>query len=365
MKKKNKKQRGSLQRLSEAYYTPDQPSAYGGINRLQKYTKLKRTAVKNWLSYQDSYTLHKPVRKNFQRRRVIVGGIDHQWQADLIDIQRLKKYNERYSYLLCVIDVFSKYAWVVPLKNKTGTTLVQAFENIFKQGRKPLKLQTDKGTEFLNRTFQKFLQENNVRFFTTQNEDIKASIVERFNRTLKEKLWRYFTKKNTLRFLETLPHLVKGYNHSYHRSIKKRPVDVDTENQEDVWQTLYKEPLKQTKVVDPLKIGDRVRISKARRVFKKSYLPSWTEELFTISRVNQTTPITYVLKDDNNEELLGSFYHQEIQKVGDKDIFRIETVLKQRTGPKRTKEFLVKWQGYPSSFNSWIPQTAFQQYPTY
>ena len=182
MKKKNKKQRGSLQRLSEAYYTPDQPSAYGGINRLQKYTKLKRTAVKNWLSYQDSYTLHKPVRKNFQRRRVTVGGIDHQWQADLIDIQRLKKYNEHYSYLLCVIDVFSKYAWVVPLKNKTGTTLVQAFENIFKQMRKLLKLPTDKGIEYLNRTFQKFLQENNVRFFTTQNEDIKVSIVERFNR---------------------------------------------------------------------------------------------------------------------------------------------------------------------------------------
>ena len=98
----------------------------------------------------------------------------------------------------------------------------------------------------------------------TQNEDIKASIAERFNRTLKEKLWRYFTKKNTLRYREPLPYLVHAYNHSYHTSIKGNPAEVNTSNQEDVWQTLYGQPLQQTRITKPLKYGDRVRISKAR-----------------------------------------------------------------------------------------------------
>ena len=142
--------------LGLAYFTPRRPSAYGGVDALKRAVKLKKSAVQHWLSHQDAYTLHKPVRRNFVRRRTIVGGLDHQWQADLIDVQKLKKENDGYSYLLTVIDVLSKYSWVIPLKNKTGPTLVEAFKTIFEEGRKPLKLQTDKGTEFLNKTVQTF-----------------------------------------------------------------------------------------------------------------------------------------------------------------------------------------------------------------
>ena len=214
----------------------------------------------------------------------------------------------------------------------------------------------------MNKTFQKFLKEERVEFFVTQNEDIKASIAERFNRTLKERLWRYFTKKNTMRYVEVLSHLVRAYNHSYHRSIKRTPAEVNTSNQEDVWQTLYAQPLKQIRNTNPLKIGDRVRISKARRQFKKGYLPSWTEELFTVSRVKRTIPITYVLKDDHGDELQGAFYHQEVQKVGEKDVFRIEAILKQRPVRSGEREYLVKGYGYPASFNSWIPHGALTRY---
>ena len=196
----------------------------------------------------------------------------------------------------------------------------------------------------------------------TENEDIKASIVERFNRTLKEKLWRYFTKRNTLRYVETLPQLVRSYNHSHHRSIKTSPADVTLANQEQVWQTLYGQSSGMKKRRVPLQVGDRVRISKSRRVFKKGYLPSWTEELFTISRVKKTTPVTYVLKDDHNEELEGTFYQEEIQKVGQKQVYRIEKVLEHRTGTDGRREYLVQWFGYPSSFNSWLPQSALVRY---
>ena len=192
--------------LRQAYYTTKRPSAYGGVGALTRATKLKHSDVEHWLSSQDAYTLHKPVRTAFRRRRrILVGRIDHQRQADLIDTQRLKKDNDSYSYLLTVIDVFSKHAWVVPLKNKSGTTLVVAFYQIFAEGRKPPKLQTDKGTEFFNTTFQKVLKKNGVEFFVAQNEDIKASIAEFFNFTMKEKTAALlFQNKHA----EVLSHLV-------------------------------------------------------------------------------------------------------------------------------------------------------------
>lgn len=357
-----KKKTSTSKKLSHTYYNPKQPGAYGGVEALKRATKLKRSVVKNWLSTQDTYTLHKPVRHQFERRRVIVGGIDHQWQADLIDVKNLKKDNDGFVFLLTCVDVLSKYAWVVPLKNKTGNSLVEAFQRIFTQGRKPLKLQTDKGSEFRNRVFQRFLKEEGVESFVTENEDIKASVAERFNRTLKEKLWRYFTRKNTQRYVGALTHLVRSYNHSYHRSIKIAPADVSGQNQEEVWQTLYEQPVVLRTPRVKFSLGDRVRISKVRRVFKKGYLPSWTEELFTISRVNRTTPMTYVLKDDHGEELAGTFYPEEIQKVGEKQIYRIEKVLNQRTGRHGQRQYLVRWYGYSSLFDSWIPKNAFAQY---
>jgi hypothetical protein len=163
-----------------------------------------------------------------------------------------------------------------------------------------------------------------------ENEDIKAAIVETFNRTLKEQMWRYFTKTNRLRYIDVIDRLVINYNHSYHRSIRMAPVDLNLENQEWVWNTLY------AHVGTPQLIvfteGDRVRIAQASQNFKKGYTPSWTEELFTVSRVKPTTLITYVLKDEAGEELKGAFYQEELQKVGDKQIYRIERIIQERGG---------------------------------
>jgi len=134
--------------LNLVYYTPKHAASYGGIRAVQrevnKKKKTKLQPVQKWLSQQDTYTLHKPVRYKFQRRRVIVGGIDHQWQADLVDVSRLSKYNKGIKFLLTCIDVLSKHAWVFPLQDKTGKSLVAAFEYIFQLGRQPLSLQTDK-----------------------------------------------------------------------------------------------------------------------------------------------------------------------------------------------------------------------------
>ena len=124
---------------------------------------ISRSKIKEWLMRQDTYTLHKPIRRNFKRNRVIVGGIDQQWQMDLADMKSMQKFNDGYRYLLVCIDVFSKYAWVVPLKNKTGPSLVEALKIILTSGRKPEKIITDQGTEFFTQTFQSTVERRRHR----------------------------------------------------------------------------------------------------------------------------------------------------------------------------------------------------------
>ena len=173
---------------------------------------------------------------------------------------------------------FSKYAWVEPIKNKTGQAVTTAFEKILKQGRKPIQLQTDDGKEFYNKTFQSLLNKYKIHHFGTSG-DTKATVVERFNRTFKQRLYCYFTTNNTLNFVSMLQALVKSYNRSYHRSIKMAPEQVTEANSRQVYANLYKNK----KVNKPtLKVGDRVRLNKKFRLFKKGYLPGWTEEVFVI-----------------------------------------------------------------------------------
>jgi transposase InsO family protein len=217
------------------YYDPKISGGIGGVDRLYDDVKkegnfaISRKKLKERLIKQDAYTLHKPVRRHFKRNRVIVGGIDQQWQTDLADMQSMQKCNDVYRYLIVCIDVFSNYAWAVPLKNKTGPTLVEAFKFILSSGRKSEKIMTDQGTEFLNKHFRALMKEEDIELYNTYNET-KTSIVERLIRTLKTKMWRYFTAKKAMRYMDMLPDLVYSYNHSVHRSIKTKPAEVTTEN---------------------------------------------------------------------------------------------------------------------------------------
>ena len=220
------------QYLYDLYYSPESPASFGGVEAVYRVVKndgkfqISRNKIREWLKQQDTYTLHKPVRHRFKRNKVIVGAVDEEWEADLVIMDSLSKKNNGYKYILTVIDVLSKYAWAEPIKTKSGENLVKAFEKICKKGRQPEKLHTDKGTEFTNRLFQRFLKDKNILFFTTHN-DTKASIVERFNRTLKGKMWKYFTAKNTLKYIDVLQKLMYSYNHSRHRSIGMKPADVN------------------------------------------------------------------------------------------------------------------------------------------
>jgi hypothetical protein len=204
--------------MESTYYNLLAPANYGGLSKFKPkgYTKKQ---VRELLQSQDTYTLHNPTRRRFPRRRVVVYGIDHQWQADLVDLAKLSSYNKGFKYLLRCIDVLSRYPWVVPLTDKTGKTLRDALQVIFKSGWRPICLQADKGTEFINRVFQKFLKEHDMYFFTTYNKETNARIVESFNRTLKTKMWKYFTHRETITYVDILSEMVASYNHTVHRTI--------------------------------------------------------------------------------------------------------------------------------------------------
>ena len=268
-------------------------------------------------------------------------------------MREFSKENDGYNYLLTVIDCFSKYAWAIPIKNKTPEEIIKSFDYIFKE-RRPIKLQTDKGKEFKNKKFQSFLKEHNVIWFTTDSE-FKASIVERFNRTLKTKMWKYFTQFGTRKWIDIVDDLVYNYNNTYHTSIKMMPIEGSKkENETQVYKNLYTNEVKTNKV-NKFKVGDKVRISKYKSVFEKGYLPNWTTELFTVSKVLKTSPVTYKIKDFNDDEVTGIFYEQELVKFDKQDQdFEVEKILKTRI-KNRKKEYFIKWKGYPSSMNSWIP----------
>lgn len=333
--------------LSEIYYDPARVGSFGGFNALSKATN--RKDVKKWLSSQEVYSLHKPTRRKFKRRKMICVGLDHLWQIDLVDLTSLSTHNDGFRFLLTCIDCFSRYAWVVPIKSKNSSSVTEAFASLINL-RKPTYLQSDKGSEFLNSSFQSFLKGNDIRFYTSENDDIKCALVERFNRTLKTRMWRYFTYSNSLRYLDVLPDLVKSYNDSKHSSIKMAPSRVTGHNELERRQ-------RATVSKPKLSVGDWVRISETKRQFKKGYLPSWTRELFKVVAVHYTDPITYSICDYSDEAIKGKFYEPELQKVIPGDVFKVEKVLKTRKKYGKT-QYLVRWLGYPPKFDSWVDNIA-------
>ena len=346
-------------KLFKAYYDPSHPGSLGGLTRLAHATKVPLKLVQQWAQSQLGYTLHKPVRQHFKRSRVIVRGINQQWSADLVDLKNLSKYNKGMKYLLTVVDVFSKYAFVHPLKSKSGPALKEAFETIFTRSKRiPLSLHTDKGKEFLNSTLQRYLKQQNVHHFVTQSET-KVQVVERFNRTLKERMFRAFTIGNTLNYLTLLPKLLHGYNASHHCTIGMAPKDVNLKTQERVWNKAFRQDWlknKRTKFQRfKFKVGDKVRISKARRTFKKGYLPGWTEEVFVIRQLLKQSPPAYKIEEYDGTMVKGTFYEHELQHVDvtDDDLFRIDRIIKKR-GKGNNAEALVAWKNWPAKYNSWL-----------
>ena len=232
---------------------------------------------------------------------------DNIWGVDLADMQSLSRKNKGIKYLLCAIDLYSKYAFVIPLKDKKGISIVNAFDKIIKQSnRKPNKIWVDQGGEFYNNVFKKWLSDNDIIMYSTYNEG-KSVVAERFIITLKNKLYKHMTAIGKNVFYDVLDDIVDEYNNTRHSTIKMKPKDVGNNNKR-VYIDEHNEKRSR------FKVGDRVRISKFKNIFAKGYTPNWSKEIFIVNKINDTVPYTYNIKDLNGQEIISSFYDRELQK---------------------------------------------------
>ena len=359
--------------LNEFYFDPKHPGAYAGPKKIHQILKqngfvVPIKAVSEWLSNQDAYSLLRPVRYKFKRPKIITTGIDDLWDADLAEVSNISQHNDGFRYWLVVIDVFTRYTWVIPVQSKHHTDMVQAFTQLLSiTGRRPKHLRTDKDTEFTNRAVKKLLKDANIHAYTTRNET-KANYAERVIRTIKNLMYRYFLDRQTYRYTDVLQDLVSNYNNRPHSSLKGlAPSKINSENEVRVWKTMYmdvEEPIRKKK---PYKyqIGDQVRISHLKYTFQRDYQQKWTEEIFRVRRRLQKQAFNlYTIQDLTNEEIDGYFYEEELQRVpkdADTAVFRVEKVLRHRQRQGQ-REIFVKWMGWPQKFNSWVKQTDVHRY---
>ena len=270
------------------------------------FKKLKNTAKRGSSILADE--LHKPVIKKFKKRKVYSQFKDNIWGVDLADMQSLSRKNKGIKYLLCAIDLYSKYAFVIPLENKKGISVTNGFNKIIKQSNsKPDKIWVDQGGEFYNNAFKKWLSDNDIIMYSTYNEGTSV-VAERFIRTLKSKLYKHMTAIGKNVYYDVLDDVVNKYNNTKHSTIKMKPIDVGNNNKRVYIDEHNKKDSK-------FKVDDRVRISKFKNIFAKGYTPNWSSEIFIVDKVNDTVRYTYNLKDLNDEEILGSFYDRELQKT--------------------------------------------------
>ena len=251
--------------------------------------------------------LHKPVIKKFNKRKVYSQFKDNMWGVDLADLQSLSRKNNGIKYLLCAIDLYSKYAFVIPLKDKKAISIVNAFDKIIKQsGKKTSKIWVDQGSEFYNNVFKRWLSNNNIIMYSTYNEG-KSVVAERFIRTLKNKLYKHMTATGKNVYYDVLDDIVNEYNNNNHSTIKMKPIDVKDNKRVYIDEHNEKD--------GRFKVGDTVRISKFKNIFAKGYTSNWSKEIFIVDKINDTVPYTYNLKDLNDEEIIGSFCDRELQKT--------------------------------------------------
>lgn len=302
--------------------------------------------------------LHRSVRKNFPRRHYVMRGINDTFQADLIEMIPWANQNNSYRYILMVIDVFSKRAWAMPLKNKTGEEVTNAMTSIFTSNPThiPRNLHTDEGKEFYNQCFQRLMKKYAINHYSTYSK-MKASIVERFNRTFLNKLWPKFNLQGSHKWLHLLQPIIKEYNSTVHRTIKMRPIDVNEKNEQHLLNTVYKQNndidiVNKTKI--KFRVNDYVRISKYKSLFEKGYTPNWSTELFRITRILPTNPVTFRLVDLNDNEIKGGFYEYELQQTKLTDVYLVEKVIR-----RKGNKLFVKWLGFDDSHSSWIDAKDF------
>ena len=248
-----------------------------------------------------------PVIKKFDRIKIIPHYKDECWSIDLIDRSSLSKYNNNYKFIFTIIDNHTKYAWAIPLKDKSGKGTTTAFKSLIEKAkRKPDKIWSDRGKEFYNKTFLDFLKEQNIHIYST-NSDLKAVFVERFNRTLLDLIKEPMYIEGKACWLNHLDAALEKYNNRVHDTTKMTPFEMVTNTNK----IINIKSIKNEKI-PKFQVGDYVRVPDKRYIYSKGYTTNWNRELFKIHSINSTNPVTYTLEDENKEIIQGKYYEQEL-----------------------------------------------------
>ena len=358
--------------LKSIYFNSEHPAGYAGAlavyNAVKSEGKYNVTfkQIEEWLADQDAYATFKSAKKKFQRPRVIVSDKDQQWDADTLNMSYYKDSNDGYAYILVCIDVFTRYLFTRPLRNLRGIKIKESLEDIFKYNEPPKSIRTDRGSEFVNTQVREYLQSKNINHFLTNNE-IKTSHAERVIRTIRLRIARMMKARHDFNWVKHLQSITSAYNLSKHRSINCSPLEaMCTVPKSKLWHWQYLRNDAATKTGPnsfyKFHLTDRVRVSYLATTFDRAYDERWSKVIYTITgrRMDQGFQ-KYKLKSWNNDPVFGEFYKEELQKVaGVEDAeYEIERVMKQRmVGPRnaRRREILVKWMGWPETYNSWIPE---------
>ena len=360
--------------LENIYYNPAHPASYSGAQKLYRFVKkegkheLSLKQIKEWLSSQETYTVYKSYPLKYATQKILPYKRDLLWDSDLADFQAVSNYNDGYNFVCVIIDIFSRYLWAKPIHRKTGVEVTEVFRNVFKDDRKPDMLRTDKGTEYTNKTFQNFVKRNDVLHYTTNNEN-KANYAERVIRTLKGRIYKIFYKNQSYRYIDEIQDVVGAYNSSVHSTIKMQPRDVTKDNQLELWMTHYLPlKLKEEKQIQLMKTkkrkfkeGDTVRVTALRGAFPREYHQRFSEEYFMVKTVKTVYPVRYKLEDLNGEDIKGSFYAQELQKIVPPTVFKIEKIIRYE-GKGFKRKALVRWMGYSPQFDTWISDNDVKDY---
>lgn len=345
--------------LERIYYDPKNPASFSTDKKLYEAARdedptIRLKDVQDWLKKEITYTLHKPARVSFARNPIIVSKIDEQWEADIVDMQEFKRSNAGNRFILTVIDSFSKYAFAIPLKDKTGPSVARALREIFNR-RHPQNFRSDKGKEFLNCHVESLMKELQINFFTSNDSTIKCAIVERFNRTLKGRMFKYFTSHGTRKYVDVLAELIYAYNNSIHRSIGMTPSQVTYFNSSKVYHKLY-DNIKHIPMGSKIKIGSKVRAKYDKKPFDKAFYPNWEDQVQKVVRIREgAKKPTSVLERENGQQSTRKYYPEEVQQVAPL-AYRIEKILRRRT-QNGIKQMFIKWLGYSSNHNSWVNES--------
>lgn len=305
--------------LHQLYYDVDSPACFSSARTIFLHAKERDPSIKykdvtDFLEAQHPYSLHKKIKRKFPRNKVVAIGLDSHWQADLCDMQELEYSNRGYNFILTVVDVLSKYGFAEPVKTKTSDAVSLALSAIIQRsGRKPWFLMVDKGTEFLG-NFKRFTSKNDINLHVSTNPEIKAPNVERFNRMLKTRLWKYFSAYRTKKYINVLPKIIRAINERYCNPIKMRPSQVTFKNEKEVWKRLYGS-IKPKPARFTFEVGDRVRLAVLRGVFRKGYLPKFTQHIFVVTHCLARVPPVYRVKQEKtNRPIEGIFYKEQLVK---------------------------------------------------